>query len=191
MGGWLTLVYIVIALLTLIIAFFQIWKRPRLEITPISEKSYFYQKYQFNENTQKTGGKSGTVLEFCLTINNEGRGEAKVKHFYIEIPDRGKSYPDIKHIELIRKRGRNSEFRTIPKFRTSKGWQEISPPKKILVNDSYIIRVAADDQTPEGYLYFHIPDNIPEDSEPIECILRLKYGRRKAEARFDLNRGDC
>ncbi|TKJ35386.1 hypothetical protein CEE39_01340 [bacterium (candidate division B38) B3_B38] len=184
MADWLSLV----GLIPLID---RIRKRPKLEITPKHEKSHFYQKYQFNELTGKIGKPIGTVLEFCLTIENKGRGEAKVKQFDIKIKDIDKNYIDIKHIELIKKRGRNSEFRTIPKFRTSKGWQLISPPKEILVKDSYIIRIAADDRTHEGYLYFPREDNIPENKEQIECILRLKYGRKKTEAKFNLTRKDC
>ncbi len=189
MADWLSL----IGLIPLIE---RIWKRPKLKIKPIAKNSYFYRKYQFDK--EEMGEPIGTVLEFCLTIENKGRGEAKVKQFAIKIKDIDKNYIDIKHIELIKKRLRNSEFRTIPQFRTcpterySKGKKVcISPPKEILVNDSYIIRIAADDRTPEGYLYFHIEDNILEDRETIECILKLKYGRRKAKGIFNLKRGDC
>lgn len=189
MADWLSLV----GLIPLIE---RILKRPRLEIIPNNEKSYFYRKCQFDK--EEILEPIGTVLEFCLTIENKGKGEAKVKNFDIEITDIGKNYPDIKHIEIIKKRLRNSEFRTIPQFRTcsterySKGKKVcISPPKEILVNDSDIIRIPADDRTLEGYLYFHINDNIPENKEPIECILRLKYGRKKTEAKFNLTRKDC
>jgi len=187
MSNWLPWASIVIPFLVLIITLIQVWKRPKLEITPNSEKSYFYQKYQFEKG--EIGEPIGTVLEFCLTIHNKGRGESKVKQFDIEIPDIGKSYIDIKHIERNAK-GRIPSFRTCPTKDLHKGKTKVIPESnKILVNDSYIIRIAAHGRKPNAYLYFHIDDNIPEDK--IECILKLKYGRRKAKAKFNLKRGNC
>ena len=187
MISWLTLTATIVASIGLIIKLFQVWKRPRLEIIPNHEKSYFYAKCQFDK--EQIGEPIGTVLEFCLIIENRGRGEAKVKHFDIEIPDIGKNYPDIKHIERNAK-GRIESFRTCPTARYTAGKnQNIAVNKRILVNNSDTIKIPADDRTPEGYIYFHIKDNIPENKEQIECDLEL-YDRGKAEAKFKLKRKD-
>lgn len=185
MADWLSLV----GLIPLIE---RIRKRPKLEITPKHEKSHFYQKCQFNELTGEIGKPIGTVLELCLNINNKGKEEAKVKHFYIKIKDIFEEFKEIEHIERNAK-GRIPSFRTCPTAHYPKGkTQVIAENKKILVNDSDIINIQAGGRTHKGgYLYFHIEDNISEDREPIQCILRLKYGRRKAEGIFNLKREDC
>lgn len=185
MADWLSLV----GLIPLIE---RILKRQKLEITPNHEKSHFYQKCQFNKLTGKMGKPIGTVLELCLTINNEGKEEAKVKHFYIKIQDIFEEFKEIEHIERNSK-GRIPSFRTCPTKQYTQGKnQVIAENKKILVNDSDIIKIPAGGRTHKGgYLYFHIEDNISEDREPIECILRLKYARKKTEAKFNLTRRDC
>lgn len=190
MINWLTLVGIVVALIGLIITLLQVWKRPKLEITPISEKSYFYPKCQFEK--EKIREPIGTALEFCLTIENRGRGEAKVKHYYIKIQDIFEEFIEIKHIE--RMKGRIESFQTCPTARYPEGKTVYisSPPKELLVNENDIITIPAHHRFLNRNLYFHIEDNIREDKELIECDLKLSYGRREAEARFNLKRYvDC
>ena len=187
MSDWLTLVYIIIALLALLITFFQIWKRPKLEITPISEKSYFYRKCQFNRDKNEIGEQIGTVLELCLTIENRGRGEAKVKKFYINIPNIIKGYKEVEHMQR-NANGRIPPLRTCPSEQYAKGKTVYisSPPKELLVDENDIIIIPAHHRFLNRNLYFHIEDNIREDKELIECDLKLSYGRREAEARFNL-----